>query len=446
MRKIKMSTIKFLFILLLSFQLSDVVAQGNRNDANASDSARVGGSSRRNDDSSDNNSTRPSTNTNLTGSYTIDCIINGQCTSSGDHISITDLISSTDILSWKEGHGGYAVELHGKTYLMDFVENGLEQNPFIVPYTVVDAEILRNVEAIFHNENASFKELLAKKLSEINEYSSDLAFSYMGGIMSYNWIFVDFDLKPTPDIDTIAQLPGAKYIPLANRRQQTILVNKPTWDKLDDANKVGLILHELNYSLVVPVFDRLLVTNIDMRKASLKARELTSYFFQRISQFKKIRGFNTISNNYINYSFKDKKYDLTSLIWNTDGSITLPVGKSVVRVQTQILKLDGASRPQVINWGTAELNRFDRRFDLSSVCNTSESAQGRDRNVSVNIYHSVQGNLKLKFNISEVSSLELGTTDDLRVHDTWSFSFGMNAASDCKNDIYKHVRSLNSNN
>ena len=71
--------------------------------------------------------------------------------------------------------------------------------------------------------------LLAKKLSEINGYSSDLAFSYLGGILSYNWIFVDFDLRPTPDIDTIANLPGAKYTPLANRRQQTILINNPTW-------------------------------------------------------------------------------------------------------------------------------------------------------------------------------------------------------------------------
>lgn len=427
-----MNIIKIVFILFLSLQVSEVLAQNGRHD-------RINSRSRSNNENAETNRRD---NNSRTGSYTIDCIINGNCTTSGDHISINDLLSATDILSWKEGHGGYAVELNGETYLMDFVENGIENDPFIRSYTITDPEILRNVDMIFHNESADFKELLAKKLTEINEYSSDLAFSYIGGILSYNWIFVDFDLKPTPDIDSIAQLPSAKYIPLANRRQQTILVNNPTWKKLDAANKVGLILHELNYSLVVPAFEKILATNVDMRKASLKARELTSYLFQRVSQFKKIRGFNTISNSFIDYSFSPTNYDLTKLIWNNDGSITLPVGTSVIRLQTQILKLDGSSRPQIINWGTSDIQKFERKIDVNSVCQMSQSAYRSGKNVSVNVYHSVQGNLRLKFNVSEVSSLELAKSNDLKPEDTWMFSFGMNSNNDCENDIYSHVRSL----
>lgn len=412
-----MNIIKILFILLFSSQIFEAYSR----------------TSASNTDYIENN---------RTGSYTIDCIINGDCTNSGDHIEFYDLIASVDILSWKEGHGGYAVELNGKTYLMDFVENGIERRPFIKNSTVIEPEIQRNINLVFPNESSEFKKLLAKKLSEINGYSSDLAFSYLGGILSYNWIFVDFDLRPTPDIDTIANLPDAKYTPLANRRQQTILINNPTWKKLDYFNQVGLILHELNYSLVVPIFERILATNVDMRRASLKARELTSYLFRRSSQFKKIRGFNTISKNHIDYIFNSTVHDLTKIIWNNDGSMTLPIGKSVISLQTQILRLDGISRPQTIDWGASDFQKFDRQIDLESICKLSKSAYSAGKSVSVNVYHSVQGNLRLKFNISEVSSLELVSSNDLITEDTWMFSFGMRQNNDCRKEVRAHVKSL----
>lgn len=424
-----MSFIKsFLIFCLIS---TSIAAYGQRVGERANDENRT----RR---ARGENENRPAT----TGSYTIDCIINGNCASAGDYISLNDLISDRDILSWKEGHGGYAVTYKGKTSLMDFIENGIESRPFFDARVFPDQNILSNVEAIFYNETASFQEKLAQKLTEIDKYSSELSFSYLAGIMSYNWIFVDFDLKPTPDIDSIAQLPGAIYTPLANRRQQTILIHSPSWKKLDDANKVGLILHELNYSMVVPTFDRLLLTNVDMRLGSMKARELTSYLFLPIVQVKKIRGFNTVSNNYIDFTFSDKRYDLSRIVWNNDGSVTLPVGKSYLEIQTQILKMDGHSKPQVINWGTAEKAKVESKFNFKALCDTSKRSQKPGRRVSINFYHTVKGNLLLKFNISEVSSLEIQHSNDLKPNDSWMFNFGIDQASMCERRIRNYVQSI----
>lgn len=376
-----------------------------------------------------------------TGSYTIDCIINGNCATSGDHISLTDLISSTDILSWKEGHGGYAVELaNGQTHLMDFVETGIERSSYIDANTVINPYIQRSIDAIFYNESASFRDLLSKKLSEINTYSTELSFTFLAGVLTYNWIFVDFDLKPTPDIDSIAQLPGAKYIPLANRRQQTILIHTPAWKKLDDHNKVGLIFHELNYALVLPMFDQLLLTNVDMRLGSLKARELTSYLFRPISKLKKAWGFNGISNNYISHIFQDRVYDISTVVFNQDGSLTLPVGIDHYQISTQIQRLDTNSPARRIDWGMATRRRFNTTFDIESICKASSNLQKTNNVVTVDLHKIAKGNVNLTFNNSEVSSLEVTYSNDLKESESWNFNFQMNRSIDCSQHINNYLR------
>jgi|GEM_PF-6762453 hypothetical protein len=150
------------------------------------------------------------------------------------------------------GNGGIAVEQDGKLYMLDLYERGVHKKPFyskdISPIKQVSERLERAFD-LTNMENIPL-ELLVYKLSEAYNKNYFLGWQLEEAIATIDWRLVNSTLSPTEDVRT--PLNGLALKQVAVRLNNVVYVSENLWNKLDNDNKIALIIHEAMYFLVPP--------------------------------------------------------------------------------------------------------------------------------------------------------------------------------------------------
>lgn len=176
------------------------------------------------------------------------------------------------------GNSGEGIQVGDKLHLRDLYESSNYENPYFGPS--IDPQI----QALVENDSLAklpfSKELLKRKLSDINNVQNFWGFYLMAVINQYNWVLVNDPLGQLPDDGPILNLPESARVQIANRDLHTIRIHRASWDKLSEESKVALIVHEGFFSLIVPSCIRA-STNycVTMTQSARLARQVTAFFF-----------------------------------------------------------------------------------------------------------------------------------------------------------------------
>jgi|GEM_PF-4469788 len=173
------------------------------------------------------------------------------------------------------GNGGEGIDDHGRLYVRDLYSIGAHTSPWFGD--AVDPHLPPLPKFTF----AYPRNLLARKLTDLNEGTPGLGDFLLMAIKQYTWTLVDAELNLADSLrDPVKIPPGIKIKHIAGRFGHSIRINKVNWMKLNDENKVALIIHEAVFSLLEPTAD----PNGFFSQSSEVARELTGQFF--IATFK----------------------------------------------------------------------------------------------------------------------------------------------------------------
>lgn len=171
------------------------------------------------------------------------------------------------------GNGGEGIEIDGKLYMLDLYTVGAHAHPYVG--TRIDPHLPALPPNLLPSDLP--RDLLQRKLTDINAAAPGLGDYLVAVIESYHWLVLASGMQPvTPDPqDPIIGLPDSQRIPLATRLQMNIYIDGSQWPRLDDNGKVALILHEAIYSLVKPVDDG----SGNMRQPAYIVRAINGNFF-----------------------------------------------------------------------------------------------------------------------------------------------------------------------
>lgn len=220
----------------------------------------------------------------------------------------------------KEGHGGYGVLLEGKPYLLDLVENGVEHDPYFNLEIKLNQAMKNDLSYALYNLNLSTEELnlLVRKLTEIENESPILAFTYFAAIKLYTWKLINQDLVNSPDFSSVVRVDNRELVSLANRKEQYVRINGKLWKELDAGNKVALIFHEMTYAFISDEIDEENAEPATVVAQSAKARDITGYLFSIDFKIKGIRGFRVINNYTIPFEFTAERVNIFNHTWQYD--------------------------------------------------------------------------------------------------------------------------------
>ena len=246
------------------------------------------------------------------------------------------------------GNGGGGVLIGGRYYLLDLVEAGIEQN---VDLDLQKYETLikswnndntREVRKVFYNLTLDGP-LADQKVSEgvlalLLRFRPMEALAIIGGIQTYSWNMVNFELQSLDNENSSLDLKKLQMVQIAIRRDRSILINKAIYDEMDTANRVALIFHEILYAFLIPeVRDNFEFQN------SWQARQVVGALFAKLTSQPDL------------FSLDDYNVDQKSIF--TFGALVNQYQESPVRGFSEI---DSAS--QVLNFNI----EFDPRLSLSS--------------------------------------------------------------------------------
>ena len=179
------------------------------------------------------------------------------------------------------GGGGTGIVLpNGKLVVLDLAEAGAENNPHI-PAIKPATNILATLKKTFRAPDVIKNELLiplAAKLTEIDQVAHPAGVYMAAAMEAYEIRLVPYQLTLIDDVDSpIAN----EKIQLAERKGNKFFISQPQWDKLDLANRLALITHELVYAFQPAASED---DDIEIKKilaTSAKARFLNSFFYLR---------------------------------------------------------------------------------------------------------------------------------------------------------------------
>ncbi|MBC7740620.1 MAG: hypothetical protein H7061_00380 [Bdellovibrionaceae bacterium] len=187
-------------------------------------------------------------------------------------ISLTSLAS----FAWREGNGGDGILMNSKMYLLDLVENGVEEaNSSDIAYS----------NSFFEKEVKSWADAQAvevpqreivNKLGEIHRKNSVMAYVILLTIKKLDWAFVNLPLKNIKDEGPYNISLQNDLVQLAIRVNKTIQVYKVGWKQMDARNQTALIFHEAIFSLVNP--DR---TELGLSMSAPRVRRIIGFLFSQ---------------------------------------------------------------------------------------------------------------------------------------------------------------------
>lgn len=215
---------------------------------------------------------------------------------------LSSLTFGTAFAGNEKGNGGDGLWLDGKLYSLDLVEAGVEMNPYFDSTVPMNQMILDRLTKKLDSKIYPVN-LLAAKLSEISSVHSKLGIIILKSIEMYQWRLVNSTLMDVQDEDSILAYPKADLVQLATRNLTTVSIDRSLWAKLDDANKVALVIHEMMYALDMPVHELNPYKYGEYlnywSQSSPSARQLTGYFFTQDLTTQGVQGLKNLDNKFL---------------------------------------------------------------------------------------------------------------------------------------------------
>ena len=230
------------------------------------------------------------------------------------------------------GNGGHVVQVDDDHYyLLDFLEGGVEKTPyFSEPYSDLESQrFLKRAESIL--ARIGFKEhlsargyhLLLQKLTSLPGLERNQFLSVM---MIYNWSWVNAPLNKVKNLKSIIDLSQYKVWTAAVRLDNGITFTNPIWKKLNDENQVGLVFHEIIFSMIRPILVSNGIYEQNRWNASVINRGLfkESTFYTQLSSYQ--RNSIPLLTLFPENSFENEYYWFLSYHGNSSDIISVGSG------------------------------------------------------------------------------------------------------------------------
>ncbi|HVJ65023.1 MAG TPA: hypothetical protein VM901_07195 [Bdellovibrionota bacterium] len=160
-----------------------------------------------------------------------------------------------------QGNGGYAYLGPQGWRLLEFYESGLSATDDEVAKSCDEIHRLIPVATLDRLQNAApFLNageacLLARRLHYVQSQNALLAWALWESLSMYHWRVADIDdtgLVDLRDVKSKLNLDARKLKIVANREGKVILIDQKLFTQLPAYDRVGLVFHELWYSLLEP--------------------------------------------------------------------------------------------------------------------------------------------------------------------------------------------------
>lgn len=138
---------------------------------------------------------------------------------------------------------------HTVIYLRDLYQANLHLAPYLGDE--IDPEIEKEVNASEAVRSIGIsKSLLARKLTDLQKMQLHFGHIVLSAIEVYRWQFVDSALKLLPDDAPIEEIPDSWRVPVANRFQDVIRIDRAAWQLMPEVHKMALVIHEALYAML----------------------------------------------------------------------------------------------------------------------------------------------------------------------------------------------------
>lgn len=176
--------------------------------------------------------------------------------------------------AWREGNGGDVVLSEKGVYLLDLVENGSETLGEANP-ACPNSFLAKEVDAWGKTLPLSIPlEIIKSKLCSIYAQNPIIALTLAMGFQRLQWQWVSVPLRELDDEGTNVKIPRSQLVQAGLRVNQTVLLQRDLWLKLDERNQAALLFHEVFYALMLPNRNN---AGIDMN--SPRVRRLVGFIF-----------------------------------------------------------------------------------------------------------------------------------------------------------------------
>lgn len=198
-------------------------------------------------------------------------------------------------------HGGDGVIIGETVYLLDLVEQGVEENPYFNPEVQTDEAVRQRVERALTGIQDAPIDLVAKKMTELMIINPAFAITLLKAVEMHIWRLVRFDLVDVPDEDSVLVFKDHKLIQLAIRRMQGISIAREHWLRMSMEQRAALIFHEAVYAVISP--HKEWVTLPDKTRVEklvqnpIKVREITGYLFSPVLPVRGAVGLESLTNH-----------------------------------------------------------------------------------------------------------------------------------------------------
>lgn len=174
------------------------------------------------------------------------------------------------------GNGGEGIQVNGQLYTRDLYDYDLHLNPWFG--TSIDSRILTEVRAWDELPlNETQKLLLARKLTDVETVHRDLGRGLLMALRYFDWSFTSESVTLIEPDELRKMVLPEQRVAIANRYYHSIQLNKVHFDRLNDENKMALILHEAIYALMPAVTG----PKKGLTQSLSGTRLLTSRFFSK---------------------------------------------------------------------------------------------------------------------------------------------------------------------
>jgi hypothetical protein len=162
------------------------------------------------------------------------------------------LLMSTTLLaapaSTRVGNGGVGVGINNKIYMLDLVEYGIQDQPYFGKKTPIGG-IRETLTSIFADTNLTNIPLdnFEQKISDVMNVDYFMARTMLEAMKGLDWRLVDSSLIRLNDENTVLNPQNIEQV--AIRVGLVVYIDKSLWSKLNDANKVVLLIHETLFAM-----------------------------------------------------------------------------------------------------------------------------------------------------------------------------------------------------
>lgn len=188
------------------------------------------------------------------------------------------LFSCTTYAGILVGNGGEGILDNKQLYLRDLYDADIHLKPFFGDTSEphwIEWYATSNIKDLKIS-----KDLLMKKLTDINKMEPHLGTWVTQVINQYNWVLTDQELSLLDDDAPIKKNSEKNRVQIANRDLNTIRINSKSWKALSEKQQIALVIHEAIFSMVKPECKNPPACT-EFRQPSRIARETVAIIFKK---------------------------------------------------------------------------------------------------------------------------------------------------------------------